>query len=179
VVEARIVLAAWVLAVAGGAFAGGGAAYTLDRAAERQRAGREAVQAVLVAEAPARARASAHDPEASGYAFDDERVPVSVRWITKEGAVHTGTARAEPGTRIGTTVEVWTDGNGDHLVPEPIAPAEATMQAALMGVLVAVGGGAIVVGCGRTARGRVERRATERWGEEWDRFGPVWGRTTG
>lgn len=33
----------------------------------------------------------------------------------------------------------------------------------------------ILVG-GLTVRLRVERRATERWGEEWNLMGPQWGR---
>ncbi|WP_326655567.1 MULTISPECIES: hypothetical protein [unclassified Streptomyces] len=55
-VEAWIVLVTWVLALIGGAVAGGVAAYCVDQAIERERAGRQAVPAVLVSDAPDRTR---------------------------------------------------------------------------------------------------------------------------
>ncbi|WP_326655566.1 MULTISPECIES: hypothetical protein [unclassified Streptomyces] len=92
--------------------------------------------------------------------------------------MRTGTARVAAGTAAGATVEVWTDVR-DRLVPEPVTPSEATQQVALAGAFVAAGVGGVVIVSGRVARGQLERRYAERWGEEWERIGPQWRRTTG
>ncbi|WP_327322652.1 hypothetical protein OG735_09270 [Streptomyces sp. NBC_01210] len=170
-VEAWIVLVTWVLALIGGAVAGGVAAYSMDQAIERDRAGRQAVPAVLVSDAPDRTRDTVYGPGA-------DRVPANVRWTASDGAVRTGTARVAAGTAAGATVEVWTD-DRDRLVPEPVTPSEATPQVVLAGAFVAAGVGGVVIVSGRVARGQVERRSAERWGEEWERIGPQWRRTTG
>jgi hypothetical protein len=49
----------------------------------------------------------------------------------------------------------------------------------LIGGLTGVGAAAVPLAGGRAVRSRLERRRIDRWDDEWARFGPLWGRTTG
>ncbi|WP_151478281.1 Rv1733c family protein [Streptomyces albicerus] len=170
-VEARIVLGTWVLVVIGGTVAGVVGASAMDDTVERQRAQLRPVSAVVAADAPS----GAHDV-ATGAVYD--RVLANVRWTDGDGTVRTDRAKVRSGATVGAMVQVWAD-RYDHLVSEPLSPAEAVTRIVLAGTGAAAAGGSFVLVGGRLARWRVERRATERWGEEWDRVGPKWARKTG
>ncbi|MDQ0946901.1 hypothetical protein QFZ24_000824 [Streptomyces phaeochromogenes] len=170
-VEAWVVLATRATAMAGGAAVGVVGAQAMESAVERQRAGRQPVAAVLLETAPTGVR-----DVATGIKYD--HVKAKVRWNDGNGVAHTAKAGVKPGAEADTEVTVWTDGQG-RAVSEPVSPAEATARVALAGTGVAMAGCLVILVGGLTVRLRVERRATERWGEEWDLVGPQWGRKTG
>ncbi|WP_406464736.1 hypothetical protein OH768_52740 [Streptomyces sp. NBC_01622] len=167
-VEAWIVLAAWAFATAGGAVAGVAGAQVVAAAQTRPGAERLPATAVLLRTVPRSARAAA----------DYNRVRAKVRWTDAQGTVRTATADVKAGTTVGSTVPVWTDGHG-HLVDKPASPAVETARVVMGGTGVGLAGGLFVLAGGRLIRLRVERRATEQWGEEWERTGARWGRRTG
>ncbi|MGW0566035.1 Rv1733c family protein [Streptomyces tauricus] len=170
-VEAWIVLVTWALATIGGVTAGAVSAQGTENALTRGRAERQEVSAVLLETAPAGLR-----DMTTGAAYS--QVQAEVRWTDGNGTVRTDNAKVRAGTKAGATVPVWTDGHG-RLVPDPMSRAEAQARAMLTGSGVGALGGLVVLAGGRLARLRIERRATERWGEEWARVGPRWGRRTG
>ena len=167
-VEAWIVLAAWTFATAGGAIAGVAGAQAVETAQARSGAEHRPATAVLLGTVPRGARAPA----------TYNRVRANVRWTDAQGTVRTATADVKAGTAAGGTVPVWTDGHG-HLVDEPASPAVATARVVLAGTGAGLAGGLFVLAGGRLIRLRVERQATDRWGEEWERTGARWGRRTG
>ncbi|MFD4560111.1 hypothetical protein ACFWP5_38340 [Streptomyces sp. NPDC058469] len=167
-VEAWIVLTAWALATAGGAVAGLAGAQAVDTAQARHGAEHRPATAVLLGTMPRGARAGV------GY----NRVKAKVRWTDAQGTVRTATADVKAGAVAGGTVPVWSDGHG-HLVGEPVSPAVATARVVMAGTGVGLAGGLFLFAGGRLIRLRVERRATERWGEEWELTGERWGRRTG
>ncbi|MFE1794876.1 hypothetical protein ACFW9L_01775 [Streptomyces sp. NPDC059517] len=170
-VEAWIVLVAWALATIGGAVAGAVSAQATETALMRSRAERREVSAVLLETAPA---------DLVDMTTGDicSRVRAQVRWTDSDGVVRTDGASVRAGTKSGATVPVWTDGHG-RLVPEPMGPGEARARAILTGAGATVFGGLVILAAGRVVRLGIEHRATERWGEEWARVGPRWGRRTG
>jgi hypothetical protein len=165
-VEAWIVLASWMLALLAGLLAGQTAAMALDDTLASRRAQLRPVPAVLTEDA-------AEEPQSVTSGTSSETVWVKVRWTAADGSTHTGRAKAETGTAAGTRVTVWTDRAG-VLVAEPPTATEARLQSALAGVLVALGVGATVLGCGRLVRRRLDRRRLAQWDAEWERVGPQW-----
>ncbi|WP_317441908.1 hypothetical protein [Streptomyces collinus] len=169
VVEAWVVLAAWLLTVVAGVLAGLAAARSVEHGLARERAAWHPTVAHVVAKAPGRAAAESADAE---------RVWAEVRWAGADGAAHSGQARVAPGSKAGTAVTVWTDERG-HLVTRPTTASEATLRATLTGGLVGLSAGAVPFVGGLVLRGRLERRRMDRWDAEWARLGPQWGRTAG
>ncbi|MFF4351229.1 hypothetical protein [Streptomyces sp. NPDC001530] len=169
--EAWVVLATWATATVGGAAAGAAGAHAMERAVDEQRAGRQSVVAVLLETAPNGVR-----DEATGVKYD--HVQAKVRWSDGDGTVRTSEAAVKPGAKAGTATTVWTDGHG-RLVSGPVSPTEGTARVALAGMGGAVAGGFVILMGGLTVRLRIERRATERWGEEWGQVGPQWARKAG
>jgi len=167
-VEAWIVLGAWALATSAGAVAGVAGAQTVAAAQARDAAERRPATAVLLTSAP----------RGRGVGVDYNRVKAKVRWTDAQGTVRTTTADVKAGTDAGSTVPVWTDGHG-HLVGEPPSPAVATARVVGAGTGAGLAGGLFVLAGGRLIRLRVERRATDQWGEEWERAAARWGRRTG
>ncbi|MHC3469854.1 Rv1733c family protein [Streptomyces sp. 7R007] len=171
VLEAWILLAAWTVATLAAVLAGWFGAQSVEHAAQRDRAGRVPVSAVLVRTVPGSARDAV-----TGVRYD--RVLATVRWTDGDGRARTGTTEVKPTARAGSTMTAWTDGHG-RLVAAPVAAAEATTRAVLAGTGVALVAGVAVLSAGNLVRLRVERRATERWGTEWEQVGRHWGHTTG
>ncbi|MGC0336747.1 hypothetical protein RKD20_001781 [Streptomyces sp. SLBN-8D4] len=169
IVEAWVVLTAWLLAVAGGLPAGLGVVGAVERSLDLQRAERRAVAAVLAQDA-----ADSKSPQA----VDSERVWVTVRWNAPDGTVRTGQTKVPAQTPAGTLVTVWTDRRGG-LTSKPVTHQEAQIQAALVGVVAAMGaGGTVLCGTWAVRRGLDRRRMTP-WDEEWARIDTRWGRKTG
>lgn len=171
VVEAWILLAAWLVATVGAVLAGVVATQCAERALARDRAARTPVAAVLVRIVPGGTR-----DVVTGIRHD--RVVGSVRWTDAEGTVRTGVTPVKRDTEPGSPVRAWTDGHG-RLVSAPVNAAEASARAALAGAGAALVTGSAVLVAGHLIRLRVQRRATERWGVEWERVGRHWGHTTG
>ena len=171
VLEAWIVLAAWTFAAVVAAVAGIFGAQLSARAAERDRADHRPVTAVLVRILPGGA------PDAvSGVRYD--RALATVRWRDGSGTDRTGTMEVSPTSRAGSRLQAWTDGHG-RLLSKPVGPAEATTRAVLAGTGAALTAGLLALAGGQLVRLRVERRATEAWGPEWERIDGRWGHTTG
>lgn len=164
-VEAWIVLAAWAFATAGGAVAGVAGAQAFEAAQVRSGTEPRPATAVVLGTVPR-------------GAADYNRERANVRWTDAQGTVRTATADVKAGTPVGGSVPVWTDGHG-HLVDEPASPAVKTARMVMAGTGTGLADGLFVLAGGRLIRLRVERRATERWGEEWERTGARWGSRTG
>ncbi|MFJ3718641.1 hypothetical protein [Streptomyces sp. NPDC090057] len=168
VLEAWVVLAAWLLTVLAGVSAGLAAARSVDDGLARERAAWRPAVARVVAKAPGRSAS-----ETSGA----ERVWAEVRWTAADGSAHTGQARVAPGSAADSPVTVWTDPRG-HLVSRPATASEAAFRAVLMGGLVGLSAAAVPFVGGLALRGRLERRRMDDWDAEWARLGPQWGRKT-
>ncbi|MFG2352671.1 hypothetical protein [Streptomyces sp. NPDC048521] len=168
VVEAWVVLGAWLLTVLAGVLAGLTAARTVEHGLARERAAWRPAVARVVERAPG-------SSPANGHVSSGERVWAKVRWTVADGSAHTGRIRVEPGSKAGTPVTVWTDPQG-HLVGRPTSAAEAAFRAAFIGGLVGVSAAAVPFVGGLALRGRLERRRMDAWDTEWARLGPQWGR---
>ncbi|HZF88579.1 hypothetical protein [Streptomyces sp.] len=169
IVEAWVLLASWVVALVGGLLAGLAAADAIAESAERQRAERREVSAVLVEDAEDRLPERAP----SGY-----RVWATVRWTAPEGSTHTDEARVPSGTPAGHTVTVWTDPNG-KIAAEPLTHEEARWHAISGGVLAASGASGAVLAVAWAARQGLECHRMARWAAEWERMNTRRGGKTG
>ncbi|MEU1531993.1 Rv1733c family protein [Streptomyces fagopyri] len=166
--EAWIVLVAGALTVLGGVLAGLLATQSVEHGLARQRTERHSVLALLADDVP--------KPTASATGADI--VWAEVRWTAADGSPRAGRARVSVGSRAGTPVTVWTDGDG-RLVTKPASPSQARLRASLVGILMGVSAAGVPFIGGRLLRGHMERRRMDRWDEEWQRIGPLWGRKTG
>ncbi|MER5435245.1 hypothetical protein [Streptomyces sp. NPDC002588] len=170
VVEARIVLAAWTLALLGGTLAGQAAAAEVDQNLAARRAAVHTVAVVLAEDA------SKIPPTTTG--FDDGKVWAKVRWTTADGVTHTARTRVEPDATAGTRVTAWADKTGD-LVPGPPTATQAVLDVVGTGLLVASGTGSTVLAGGWLIRRRLLRRRLAEWDAEWKRVGPQWRNLSG
>lgn len=166
--EAWIVLVAGALTVLGGVLAGLLATQSVEHGLARQRTEWHSVLALLTDDVP--------KPTASATGADF--VWAEVRWTAADGSPRAGQARVSVGSRAGTPVTVWTDDEG-RLVTKPASPSQARLRASLVGVLMGVSAAGVPFIGGRLLRGHMERRRMDRWDEEWQRIGPLWGRKTG
>lgn len=174
VLEAWIVLAAWTVAAVASVVAGVVGARVAQHTVDAGRTGRSPVTAVLVRIVPGSGR-----DVVTGVRYD--RVVATVRWSDVRGgaaSTRTGLMNVKPTARPGSTVRAWTDGHG-RLVAPPVSAAEETTRVALAGTGAALAAGAAVLTAGCLARLRVQRRATEKWGTEWEQAGRHRGHTTG
>jgi hypothetical protein len=170
VIEAWIVLAAWTVAFVGAVVAGVIGSQIAHRAVAHDRAGRLPVSAVLVKAVP-----GGRDL-VTGFKYD--RVRATVRWTDAKGITRMGVTDVKTTAKPGSRLTAWTDGRG-RLVAAPMNTAEATTRVVLAGTGAALTAGLTALGAGCLVRLRVQRRATERWGAEWERIGRQWGHTTG
>ncbi|WP_406129566.1 hypothetical protein [Streptomyces sp. NBC_00989] len=168
-VEAWIVLAAWLIALAGSLLAGLMTADAVHRRLDQQRAERRPITAVLTERAAG---------STSAQAVDDSHVWATVRWTIPDGLTRTGRTKVRPGAPRGTPVTIWADRQG-RLVSKPLAPGEAELQADWTGVLAAVGAAVVVFGGTQLARTGLERRRLKGWEEEWARVDTRRGGKTG
>lgn len=169
VVEAWVLLAAWLLAVVGGVIVGLVTAGEADRAFEQQGALRREVPAVLV-EGAAGARPAS--------VVDDGRVWVSVRWTAPDGSKRVGRTTVAPDTPAGARVSVWTDSRG-ALTSPPLSPGNRLLEAALLGALATAVTDGAVWACAHVVRERLNRRRMDQWAEEWERIDTQWRPKTG
>lgn len=167
-VEAWVVLGAWLLTVIAGVTAGLVASRSVEHGLAGERAAWRPVMARVVARAPG--SSPAHGRTSSG-----DQVWAKVRWTVADGSTRTGQVRVEPGSKAGTPVTVWTDPQGS-LVSRPTSAAEAAFRGTLIGCLVGVSSAAVPFVGGLALRARLERRRMDAWDTEWARLGPQWGR---
>ncbi|MET7983709.1 hypothetical protein [Streptomyces sp. NPDC005281] len=167
VLEAWIILAAWGFTLLGGAATGLVTVRAVEDALARERAESHTVPARLIEDAP---NAGAGEPAG-------RVVWTRVHWTAPDGTSRSGQVRVSAGTSADTPVLVWTDPDG-RLATRPPTVAVARLRACLIGVFVGGGLAAVPFAAGRSLRGRLERRRVDRWDEEWERIGPLWGRMT-
>ncbi|GAB2746446.1 hypothetical protein [Streptomyces bullii] len=169
IVEAWVVLAAWVVALVGGLLAGLAAADSVERSAERQRLERRQVTARLVEDVKDRSTAR----EAA-----DHRVWATVRWTAPDGSTHTDEARVAPTATAGSAVTVWTDPKGE-ITAEPLTDVETRLHAVSGGILAAACAGGLALGAARTVRLGLDRHRMAQWTAEWARIDTRRGWKTG
>ncbi|MFI9601373.1 hypothetical protein ACIHCX_16055 [Streptomyces sp. NPDC052043] len=167
-VEAWILLVAWVLAVVGGVLAGVVTAGALQRAADRVRAESRPVSAVVTQDA---AHGSVR-PAGGALGWG------TVRWTDADGSARTGRTRVPVSATPGAHVTVWTNGRG-VLIPPPASSADIAFQTALGGLWAGTTTVGVVIGGAKLARARLDRRRFARWDEEWARADTPWGWKTG
>ncbi|MFJ8114286.1 hypothetical protein [Streptomyces sp. NPDC096132] len=170
VVEARIVLATWTLALLAGAFAARAAATAADADMAARRAAVHPVVAVLAEDA------SRIPPTTTG--FDDDKVWATVRWTTADGRAHTARTKVDPDATTGTRVTAWADRTG-ALVPDPPTATQRVVQVVGTGVLAASGTGGTVLAGGWLIRRRLLSRRLAEWDAEWRHVGPQWRNLSG
>ncbi|MFE0515295.1 hypothetical protein [Streptomyces sp. NPDC058964] len=170
-VEAWVVLGAWLLTVLAGVLAGLVTARSVEYSLARERVEWRPVVARVVGKAPG---TSGSDTGTGA----GERVWAKVRWKVADGSSHSGQARVAPGSADGAPVTVWTDPQG-HLVTRPASMSQAHFRSAFIGVLAGVSTAAVPFIAGRALCARLERRRMDHWDAEWARLGPQWGRMTG
>jgi hypothetical protein len=168
VVEAWILLVAWVLAVAGGVLAGVLTVGAMQQSAARARAHSRPVPAVLTQQAAQGAARSAGSTLMWG----------TVRWTDPDGAVHTGRTRVPVSATPGSHVTVWTNGQG-ALIPPPPSSADSAFQSALGGLWAGTATVGLVIGGAKLVRGRLDHRRFDQWDKEWARVDTPWGWKTG
>lgn len=163
--EGWVLLAAWVLALLGGLFAGLAAGGWASQDLATRRAATHSVSAVLLQDAPESAFVSPYGSDGTVWA--------KVRWTDHDGSVHTDLAKVEPGGTAGGRVTVWLDRAGNPVV-EPAGPTAARAQALLLSVPTGLAAGALVLLGGRLVCDRLDRRSYEAWAAEWRQIGPQW-----
>lgn len=163
-----LVVTVWVLMMVPIAAAFGTATYTrLDAQARADRATSQQVPAVLVEDArPGRGDVPARWPQDSAHG--------RAQWSV-QGVPRGGDAPAPPGARVGETVSVWIDAQGE-LVAAPATGADTAAAAVIAAVVVwvagAIGGVVLLLGVhAATARHRMAH-----WDAEWNELGKPPGR---
>ncbi len=168
VVEAWAGLTVGAVLVIGAPLTGMVAANGTQQSIAAQNDARHRVSAVLVRDAPtaAAARSTGANPD---------QVRAVVRWAGPDGQVRTGNIVVEPGTKAGTSTQVWLDGR-DQLTEPPLSPGQTTLQADIMGG-AAAGGFCVAVLVGhRLVRLELDRRRARGWQREWAKVEPQWSR---
>ncbi|HVT69805.1 MAG TPA: hypothetical protein VHF26_18785 [Trebonia sp.] len=155
-----------VAAAAGAPFAAQAASHAAYLSAlhtqQEQRATTHRVQAVLT-------------QAATGVDGYSAAVPAQASWTSPTGVRRSGEVPAEPGSAAGTTVTVWTDGNGDLAGPplttsEVAGQADAAMAGAIAGVV------AVFAASAGITRQVLYRRRMAAWEADWLATAPTWNR---
>jgi hypothetical protein len=167
-VEAWLVVATGILAVAAAFGAGVLTAHAVEHDLDALRAERHAVSAVATEDAQRTIGAEGTDAD---------KAWAHVRWTAADGATRTGVARVGSATKAGSTAQVWLDAKG-NLVPEPATADEAEFQGAVLGSASALAAGVAVILLGGLARARLDLRRQDQWDIEWALIDPQ-GRRTG
>lgn len=168
IVEAWLVLAVWAVVAVGGTAAGLVTAHAADETLAQQRAERHSVQAVILTDAPERA---------SSVRSSSDQVLADVRWRALDGSVRTDRTPVDTGMRAGSHVVLWQDDLGS-LATQPPSPAEAAVEAGVLGTFAGLALAGAAYALGAVARWRLDLRRIEGWGREWDLAGPQWGHRT-
>lgn len=164
--ETCLLAGLFVAASAGAPFAAQAASHASYAGAlhaqQEQLATRHQVRAVLAEDAG----------QLSGYTLSAS-VLTQATWTSVTGVHRSGEVPAEPGSRKGTAVTVWTDGNG-YLDNPPLTAAEVAGQAdvAMVG---AIAGTVIVCVAGTGAIRRVlNHRRMAAWDADWLATARTW-----
>ncbi|MFB7599698.1 hypothetical protein [Streptomyces sp. NPDC056160] len=168
VVEAWILLAAWVLAVVGALVAGLLTAGAMQQTAEHTRARSHPMTAVLVQDGP----------QGNARPAGGALVWGTVHWAEPDGTGHTNRARVPATATPGSRITVWTNGHG-ALTSPPASAADTAFQSVLGGLWAGTATVGLVAGGAKLAQSRLDRHRFDQWADEWARMDTRWGRTTG
>jgi hypothetical protein len=167
VVEAWIILAAWLCAIAGGLVAAWVTGSKADEGYDRMRAEHQPVPAIVVKPANSQATTSP---------TSNRRVPATVRWTGADGHTHTGVTQVKTGVSPGDRIRVWTNSR-NHLTAEPLSPANAMFQSAMVGLTAAGGTGVVVLIGIQGLQAGLGRRRMHLWADDWEKADRRWGGT--
>ena len=112
--------------------------------------------------------------QASAYSLN-EYVPTQASWSSAAGVRRSGVVPAEPGSRKGTLVTVWTDASG-YLDSPPLAISEVASQADAATTGVIVGAGVVYIAGAAAVRRLMNRRRMAAWDADWRATAPTWNR---
>jgi hypothetical protein len=96
-------------------------------------------------------------------------------WTSVAGVRRSGEVPAEPGSRKGTVVTVWTDGSG-NLDSPPLTVPEIASQADAATTGVIVGTGVVGIAGAAAVRQLLNRRRMAAWDADWAATAPTWNR---
>ncbi|MFJ9542165.1 hypothetical protein ACIRPX_33570 [Streptomyces sp. NPDC101225] len=167
VVEAWIILAAWLCAVAGGLAAAWVTGSRADAGYDRMRAARHPVQALVVKTA---------DSQATTGPTSKRRVRATVRWTGADGHAHSGVTQVKAGLSPGDGIRVWANAQ-NQLTPAPLSPTNAMFQSAMVGLTAAGGTGVVVLLGLQGLQAYLGRRRMHLWADDWERADRRWGGT--
>lgn len=166
--ETCLLVGLFVLLAAGAPFAAQAAGHTSYlrgwHTRQEQLLARHQVQAVLTRDAG----------PLSGYSLS-AYVLAPATWDSPGGGRRSGEVPAEPGSRAGTPVTVWTDGNG-YLDSPPLAVSEIASQADAATTGVIVGSGVVYIVGAAVIRLLLNRRRMTAWDADWRVTAPTWNR---
>lgn len=167
-VEAWILLAAWLVTAVVGPVAGVLSVRATVDALAQQRAERRQASAVVVDDA-------SRSFVSGGVTVD--HVIATVRWTAADGTSHTGRTQVDAGSEAGERVAVWMD-QEERLTTPPQTPGQADIEAAFMGVAAFTGVATAAAAGFYGARVVLDRRRSRGWDAEWQKLGSQWGRTS-
>ncbi|MFJ4557344.1 hypothetical protein ACIP4Q_14745 [Streptomyces massasporeus] len=167
-VEAWILLAAWLVAGVVGPVAGVLSVRATVDALAQQRAERRPASAVVVDDA-------SRSFVSGGVTVD--HVIATVRWTAADGTSHTGRTQVDAGSKAGERVAVWMD-QGERLTTPPQTPGQADIEAAFTGVAAFIGVATAAAAGFYGARVVLDRRRSRAWDAEWQKQGSRWGRAS-
>jgi hypothetical protein len=110
----------------------------------------------------------------SGYSLT-AYVLTPATWTSVTGVRRSGEVPAEPGSRKGTSINLWTDRNG-YLDSPPLNMSEAASQADAATVGVIVAGGVLYITGAAAIRQLLNRRRMAAWDADWVATAPTWNR---
>jgi len=131
---------------------------------QEQLANRHQVQAVLTKDAG----------PVSGYSLS-AFVLTPATWTSVTGVRRSDEVPAEPGSREGTSISVWTDRNG-YLASPPLDVSEAAGQADAATVGVIVASGVVYLTGAAAIKQLLNRRRMAAWDADWVATAPTWNR---
>ena len=134
------------------------------QARQEQLANRHPVQAALTKDAG----------PVSGYSIS-AYVLTPATWTSVTGVRRSGEVPAEPGSREGTSISVWTDGNG-YLDSPPLDVSEVASQADAATVGVIVASGVVYIVGAAAIKQLLNRRRMAAWDADWAATAPTWNR---
>ena len=98
---------------------------------------------------------------------------VPIRWAALDGTPRTGEISAAAGTRVGSTVMVWTGASG-RLTGAPLPHTMVAGGAFRAALLTPLGLAVCLLGAGMLVHGALDRRRLAAWDAEWSVTGPHW-----
>ncbi|MCX4585846.1 hypothetical protein [Streptomyces sp. NBC_01481] len=114
------------------------------------------VEARLVADAGLRKAARGDDP-----------VAAQVQWKQRDGVVHTARVRVDPGTPVGSAVQIWARPDGTATRVPPTTPSEAVLAGWLTAIVTGAGASGVCYVSWMGFVHLMDRRRYAQWEREW------------